>query len=451
MKERIKHFFKLTENNTNVKTEFIAGLTTFMTMSYIIFVEPTVLSSTGMDFGAVMMATCLSSFIATILMGILANYPIALAAAMGHNFYFTFTVCGAAAIGGLGYGWQAALAAVFIAGIIYVLLTFVGIREKLLNFVPAPLKSGIATGIGLFIAFIGLQWAGLIVSAPGTLVKLGDIHSKPVLLAVFGVIVITFLRALKINGAILYGILATIGLGIPMGIITFHGIAAMPPSIEPTFFKLDFVALFSHPAFYEVIIVFLLLNLFDTVGTLIGVTKQAGFIDKEGKLPRGKQALRADAFSAVIGSVLGCSTVTSYIESSAGVTAGGRTGLANMFTGGLFLLAVFFHPLVKSVGEGYVTPDGLTLYPAIAPALIIVGSFMMQHTKDIKWEDPTDAIPAFLAAIAMPFTFSITEGISWGIISYTLLKLFTGKGKEIHWIIYLFAVIFILRYIFLLN
>jgi len=382
-------------------------------------------------------------------MGVLANYPIGLAAAMGHNFYFTFTVCGAAAVGGLALGWQAALAAVFVAGILFLFLTFIGLRELLLNCVPLPLKSGIAAGIGLFIGFIGLQWSGLVVSAPGTLVKLGELHSPPVLLSVFGILVIAFLLSIRLKGGILFGILLTITLGIPLGIIQYHGIASMPPSIEPTFFKLDFVALFTHKHFIEVILVFLLLNLFDTVGTLIGVTKQAGFLDKEGKLPRGNKALQADASSAVIGSVLGCSTVTSYIESSAGVTAGGRTGLANMFTAFLFLLAIFFHPLVQAVGEGVKTDSGAVLYPAIAPALIIVGSFMIRHLKDIDWDDITDSIPAFLAAIAMPFTFSITEGISWGIISYCFLKLVSGKYKDVHWIIYLFAVIFILRYIFL--
>ena len=449
MKNYIESYFKLTENNTCIKTECIAGLTTFMTMSYIIFVEPAVLQNTGMDFKSVMVATCIAACIATILMGLLANYPIALAAAMGHNFYFTFTVCGSAAIGGLEFGWQGALAAVFIAGVIYFLLTLIGVREKMLNMVPKPLKFGIAAGIGLFIAFIGLQWSGLVVDAPGTLVKLGDVHSVPVLLSVFGVLAISVLMALKVRGAIIIGIALTILLGIPLGIIQFYGIVAMPPSISPTFLKFDFNELFTHKNFLDVVFVFLFLNIFDTIGTLLGVSQQAGFLDKEGKLPRADKALQADSASAIIGSTLGCSTVTSYIESSAGVAAGARTGLASIITGSMFLLAIFFYPLVKSVGEGYEIAKDVYLYPVIAPALIIVGSLMMKNLKEIDWDDITDSIPAFLAAIAMPFTFNITEGISWGFISYVVLKVCTGKAKSVHWMIYFIAFIFLLRYIFL--
>lgn len=451
MYDKLDHFFQLQQNNTSVKTEIIAGLTTFMTMSYIVFVEPTILHKTGMDFGSVMVATCVSSFIGTLLMGLLANYPIALAAAMGHNFFFTFTVCGSAAMGGYAFGWQGALAAVFIAGVIYFLLTLVGIREKLLNVVPLPLKFGIAAGIGLFIAFIGLEWSGLVVDAPGTLVKLGDIRSPAVLLSVFGILLIACLMALRIQGAILIGIIATIVIGIPIGIVQYQGIVQLPPSIEPTLLKLDFGALFSHPNFLDVVFVFLFLNIFDTIGTLLGVSQQAGFLDKEGKLPRANKALQADSVSAVIGSLLGCSTITSYVESSAGVASGGRTGLANIVTASMFLLAIFFFPLVESVGKGFALPDGSIIYPVIAPALIIVGSLMIKSIKDIDWENITDAIPAFLAAIAMPFTFSITEGISWGFISYVILKLAAGKGKSIHWLVYVFAVIFVLRYIFLVS
>lgn len=447
----VERFFKLKENNTNVKTEFIAGLTTFMTMSYIIFVEPTILHKTGMSFHSVMVATCISSMIGTILMGILANYPIALGAAMGHNFYFTFTVCGAATMGGLAFGWPAALAAVFVAGVLYLLLTFSGIREMLLNLIPMPLKYGIVVGIGLFITFIGLQWSGLIVASPGTLVKLGNVTAGPVLLSVFSMIIITIMLAKKINGAILYGILITIIIGIPLRHINYHGIIDWPYSIEPTFMKLDFQALFSHPHFIDVIFVFLFLALFDTMGTIIGIGQQAGFLKEDGSLPRSDKALQADAGSAVIGSVLGCSTITCYIESSAGVSAGGRTGLANMFTAFMFFLAIFFAPLAQSVGEGYLLPDGTRIYPAIAAALIIVGSFMMKNIKNLNWDDITDVIPAFLCVVAMPFAFSITEGISWGFISYVILKVATGKAKEIHWLIYLFSILFIVRYIFLMG
>lgn len=449
MKAFLNNYFKLSENSTNIKTELVAGLTTFMTMSYIVFVEPAILKNTGMDFGSVMVATCISSFIATLIMGLYANYPIALGAAMGHNFYFTFTVCGSAAIGGLGFGWEGALAAVFMAGIIYLALTLIGLREKLLDIVPAPLKNGIACGIGLFIAFIGLQWTGLIVSAPGTLVKLGDIHNNAVLLSVFGIMLIACLLARQVKGAILIGIIVTIILGIPLGVVEYYGIVEMPPSLSPTFMKLDFGALFSHPHFWEVIFVFLFLNLFDTIGTLLGVSKQAGFLDKEGKLPRAQKALMSDSSAAVIGSVLGCSTVTSYIESASGVAAGGRTGLANVVTAFMFLLAIFFFPLVESVGAGYKLTETLTIYPVVAPALVIVGSLMMKNIVDVNWSKITDSIPAFLAAIAMPFTFSITEGISWGFLSYTILKIVTGEAKTVHWLVYVFAIIFILRYIFL--
>lgn len=447
----IERIFKLKENNTTIKTECIAGTTTFMTMCYIIFVEPAVLQNTGMNFGSVMVATCISSFIATLLMGLLANYPISLAAAMGHNFYFTFTVCGSAAIGGLEFGWQGALAAVFLAGVIYLLLTLIGVREKLLNMVPKPLKYGIASGIGLFIAFIGLQWTGLVIASPGTLVKLGEIHEPAVLLSVLGILLIAGLMARKVQGAILISIAIVTIIGVLLGIVKFYGITAMPPSIEPTFFKLDFQALFSHPNFLDVVFVFLFLNLFDTIGTLLGVAQQGNFLDEEGKLPRADKALQADSLSAVIGSTLGCSTVTSYVESAAGVAAGARTGLANMFTASLFLLAIFFYPLVKSIGEGYKLTDGTIIYPIIAPALVIVGSLMMKNIKNLDWEEISDSVPAFLATIAMPFTFSITEGISWGFLSYVILKLLAGKGKSVNWLIYVFAVIFILRYIFLVT
>lgn len=449
MNDFLNSTFKLSDNNTSIKTELIAGLTTFMTMSYIVFVEPALLEKTGMDFGSVMVATCISSCIATLIMGLLANYPIALGAAMGHNFYFTFTVCGSAAIGGLGFGWQGALAAVFIAGIIYFALTLIGLREKLLDIVPAPIKHGIACGIGLFIAFIGLQWGGIIVSAPGTLVKLGDLTNNAVLLCIFGVLLIASLMALNFRGAILTGIIVTIILGIPLGIVQYYGIVEMPPSLAPTFMKLDFGALFSHPHFWEIIFVFLFLNLFDTIGTLLGVSQQAGFLDKDGRLPRAQKALMADSSAAVIGSVLGCSTVTSYIESASGVAAGARTGLANVVTALMFLLAIFFFPLVKSVGAGYEIAENVLIYPVIAPALIIVGSLMMKNIKEVNWGDVSESIPAFLAAVIMPFSFSITEGISWGFLSYVILKIVKGEGKSVHWLVYVFAIIFILRYRFL--
>lgn len=448
MTEVLEKWFKLRENGTTTRREIASGMTTFMAMSYIIFVQPTVLSACGMNFGAVMIATCISSAIATILMAFLANYPIALAPAMGHNFYFAFTVCGAVAAKGLGYPWEVALGAVFISGALFILLSFVGFRVKIIDAVPSSLKSAIAVGIGLLIALIGLQWSGVVVDNPGTLIGLGDLSSGPVVLSITGLTIIALLLALRVPGAILLGIIATALIGLPFGIVKYFGVVSKPPSVLPTFMKLDVLAVFRQADFLSVIFVFFFLDLFDTIGTLIGVSEQAGFL-KKGKLPRAKNALLSDAVGTVSGAALGTSTVTSYIESAAGVSVGGRTGFSNLITAFLLLISVFFYPLVRMVGGGYQTPQGAVLYPVIAPALIIVGSYMMRVVKKIEWEDVTEAIPAFLTMIVMPLTFSITEGIAFGFISYAFVKLVSGRGKEVHWIIYLFAVLFIMRYVYL--
>lgn len=443
--ERLDSFFQLSANRTTVRIEVLAGSTTFLTLSYIIFVQPTVLSAAGMDFGAVLVATCLASAFATIVMGLYANYPIALAPAMGHNFYFAFIVCGPVTAGGLGYPWQTALGAVFLSGLIFLVLSRFGFRERLLNAVPHSLKYAIATGIGLLIAFVGLQWAGIVVDRPGILVGLGNLGTAPVGLALFGLVLTSVLLARKVRGALLVGIIATGALGVPLGIVTPSGVIATPPSLGPTFLQLDLKGLLSGTG-VTVIFIFLFLALFDTIGTLIGVSHQAGFL-KEGRLPRAEKALVSDAAGMTAGALLGTSTITSYVESAAGVAAGGRTGLANMVTAGLFLLALFFFPVAEMVGAGYELPDGTRLYPVVAPTLIVIGSFMMRGVEVIPWDDPTECVPAFLTILVMALTLSITDGITFGLISYMLLKLATGRTHEGHWLIYLFACLLALRYV----
>jgi len=435
----LQHFFKLEESKTSFRLEMVGGITTFMTMSYIIFVQPAILSVAGMDKGAVMFATCVSSALATLLMGILAKYPIALAPAMGHNVFFAVIVCGT-----MGYSWQVALGAVFISGTIFIILSAIGVWGDLVAAVPDSLKNAIAVGIGLLIALIGLEYGGLVVDAPGVLVGLGDLTSKPVALVLFGLVLISIMMALKVPGAILIGILATAILGLPLGIVKYHGILAPPPSIAPTLFKLDVVGALST-GLITVIFIFFFLDLFDTMGTLIGVSGPAGFL-KEGRLPRANQAMLSDAIGTVSGALLGTSTVTSYIESATGISQGARTGLANIFTSFLFLVALFFSPLAEMIGGEY-QYNGLVLRPAIAPPLIIVGYLMMKCVTRINWEDLTEAIPAFLTIIIMPLTLSITEGIAFGFIAYSILKLATGRLKDVHWLIYLFSFLFILRYL----
>lgn len=444
----IEKIFKLKENRTNVLTEAIAGSTTFLTMSYIVFVQPAVLSRCGMDFGAVMAATCISSAISCIIMAFLSNYPIAQAPAMGHNFYFAFIVCGPVVSGGMGYPWQAALGANLITGTLFVILTFFGLRELITSIIPDSLKNAIAVGIGLLIALVGFEYGGIIVGAPGTLVSLGNPKCPEVWLSLFGVIAMGSMVALKIRGAILYGIIATTIAGIPLGLVKYEGIISAPPSISPTLLKCDPITIFTEPGFISVLFVLFFLDLFDAIGTVVGVAEQGGFY-KDGKIPRVKQILLSDALGTVAGALLGTSTVSSYVESSAGIQAGGRTGLSNIFTAGLLLLSLLFYPLIKMIGGGYQTPQGNFLYPIIAPALIIVGSMMIFNVKKINWDDPTEALPSFLTLAIMPFSMSITEGLAFGFISYSLLKLVTGKAHKIHWAFHLVSGAFIARYVFL--
>src|SRR5262245_3855438 len=433
--------FALTANRTTVRTELLAGLTTFLTMAYIVFVQPAVLGAAGMDFGAVLVAICLASALATTLMALMANYPIAVAPAMGHNFFFAYSVVVAMKV-----PWPIALGAVAIAGTVFVLTAGIGLREHLITAIPQSLKYAIAAGIGLLIATVGLEWAGLIVGAPGTLVTLGDLHGRPVLLALFGLALTAVLTARKVPGAFLWGILATTAVGLLIGVLHYQGLVSPPPSIRPTLFQLDVLGAFS-PSMVTVVLVFFFLALFDSVGTLVGVGEQAGLM-RNGTLPRARPALLADALGTVAGAVLVTSTVTAYIESGAGVAAGGRTGLASLVTAALFLLSLFAYPLVRMIGGGVVVGQ-TTLYPVIAAPLILVGTMMIGGLRRVDWDDPTESIPAFLTLILMPLSVSITEGVAFGTIAYVALKLASGRGREVHALLQVFALLFVARYIFL--
>lgn len=433
----LERWFKLSENNTTVRTEILAGITTFMTMAYIIFVNPGIVQATGMPFEAVMYATVASTVFATVIMAFIANYPIALAPGMGLNAYFTYTVCL-----GLGLPWQTALGAVFISGVVFILLTLSRVREAIIDAVPSSLKGAIAAGIGLFIAFIGLKNGGVIVSNPATFVGLGNLRSAAPLLTMIGVLLTGALMAKQVKGAILWGIIGSGLIGIPMGVVHLPSAIVQLPHIsvwEPVLFKLDIKGALAV-GILDIIFVFLFVDMFDTVGTLIGVAKQANYLTKDGRLPRAPRALLADAIGTVGGSIFGTPTVTSYVESTAGIAAGGRTGLVGLVVSACFLLSLFFTPLVKAIGDaGSVT----------APALIIVGSLMIRAALDVEWGDSSEAIPAFIAMIAMPLSYSIANGIALAFISYPIIKLLSGKGKQVHWLTYVLAVLFILRYAYL--
>lgn len=433
----LERWFRLTQNKTSVRTEVLAGITTFMTMAYIIFVNPGIVQDTGMPFEAVMYATVASTVLATLLMAFLANYPIALAPGMGLNAYFTYTV-----VLGMGLPWQTALGAVFISGIVFILLTLTRVREAIIDSVPASLKGAIGAGIGLFIAFIGLKNGGVIVGDAATYVALGNLRNAAPLLTLIGVLITGILMSLKVNGAILWGIIASAVLGIPLGVVELPTSFFQLPHIsvwQPVLFKLDIPGALAL-GLLDIVFVFLFVDMFDTVGTLIGVAKQADFLDADGRLPRAREAMLADAIGTVGGSFFGTPTVTSYVESAAGVAAGGRTGLVGLVVSALFLLSLFFTPLVRAIGNaGAVT----------APALVIVGSLMIRAALDVKWDESSDAIPAFIAMIAMPLTFSIANGIALAFISYPLIKLCSGKGREVHPVMYVLAVLFILRYAYL--
>lgn len=451
----LEKWFKLKENNTNVKTEIVAGITTFMTMAYILAVNPSILSASGMDSNAILMATALAAFIGTLAMALLANYPFALAPGLGLNAYFAYTVCGA-----MGYSWQVALLAVFVEGLIFIVLSVTNVREAIFNAIPLPLKKGVSVGIGLFIAFIGFQNAGIVVNSDSTLVTVIDFTENfntagiSALLAIIGTFLIAILYIKGVKGSILIGIFATWILGI---ICQLTGLYAVTPdagyySLLPSFssfsfgaigltfgqcFNVDFSAV-RITDFIVIVLAFLFVDVFDTLGTLIGCANKADMLDKEGKLPRIKQALLADAIATSAGAVLGTSTTTTFVESSAGVAEGGRTGLSSVVTGFLFLLSIVFAPIFTAI-PGFAT----------APALLFVGFLMITAVTQIDFNDLTEAIPAYLCLLAMPLLYSISEGIAVGVISYVIINAVCGKAKKIKPLMYILAVLFICKYIFL--
>jgi AGZA family xanthine/uracil permease-like MFS transporter len=439
----LERIFHLTENRTDLRTEIRGGLVTFVTMSYIIFVNPAILATfneTGMDFDAVMVATCLSAALATLIMGLYANYPVAQAPLMGENAFFAATV-----IVGMGVSWQAALGAVFISGTLFLLLTFARVRELILESVPESLKLGIAAGIGLFIAFLGLQEGGLIVGNPTTMVAMGKLHEPWALLTLGGVVMIGVLTIRRVKGAILWGLLASTLVALATGMIEpdlSHGIlgalVSKPPSLAPTFLKLDVKAALSL-TMLPIILVFLFMLVFDTIGTLIGVAQPAGLL-RDGKLPRAEKALLSDAVATTAGALLGTSTVSSYIESATGISEGARTGLSNMVVGLCFLLALFFSPLVRLVGGGVVV-DGAVYNPITAPVLILVGCLMLSNVRRIPFDDPSEAIPAFLTVVGIPLSYNIAYGLALGFIAYPVLKLLGGRGKEVSVVVYAVAAV----------
>ncbi len=427
----LDRYFKLSANQTTVKQEFLGGLTTFLTMAYIIAVNPQILSQAGMPVEGVVFATCLSAAIGTLVMGLYANYPIALAPGMSLNAYFTYYVCL-----NMHIPWQTALGVVFFSGVVFLVLTVTRVREQIVNGIPDCLKHSTATGIGFFIAFVGLRNARLVVANPATFVGLGNFADHEVQTACFGLVLTLVLMARRVNGAILIGIIGTSLLGMLRGISNWPTAIVSLPHPSSTFLQLDLRGAI-HLGFLEIMFAFLFVDLLDNVGTLVGVCEQGGFI-KDGKIPRVGRALVADATGTIFGSLAGTSTVTSYIESVAGIAAGARTGLSNVFVAGLFLLAMFCSPLATAI-PGYAT----------APALILVGALMTQSISHIAWADFSEAVPAFITMLATPLTFSIATGLSLGLISYTVVKIAVGKIREINLLIWILTILFILRYVYL--
>ncbi|OZI44861.1 guanine permease [Bordetella genomosp. 5] len=426
----LEKLFQLKAHATSVRTEVVAGITTFLTMSYIIFVNPDILSSTGMDRDAVFVATCLAAALGSLIMALLANWPIGMAPGMGLNAFFAFTV-----VKTMGYTWEQALGAVFISGVIFLLLTVTGVRAWLIKGIPHSLRSAIAAGIGLFLAIIALSTAGIVVDHPATKVTLGDLRQPGPLFAVLGFFIIAALDAMRVRGAILIGILVVTVLSMLLGYNEFKGVFATPPSLAPTFMQLDIMGAL-HTGFVHVILVFVLVEVFDATGTLMGVAKRANLIP-EGKPNRLGRALFADSSAIVAGSMLGTSSTTAFVESASGVQAGGRTGLTALVVAVLFLAALFISPLAGSV-PAYAT----------APALLYVAGLMMRELIDIGWNDVTEATPAALTALIMPFTYSIANGLAFGFISYVVLKAATGRWRQIHPATWLVAVLFVIRYAF---
>ena len=422
--------FKLKENHTNVRTEVLAGITTFLTMAYIIFVNPNILSQTGMDFGAVLTATCASAALATFCMAFMANYPFALAPGMGLNAFFTYSVCIT-----MGVPWHVALTAVFVEGIIFIVLTLTSIREAVANCIPKTLKIGISSGIGLFITFIGLVNGEVIINNESTLIGLAELKmNAPAILTIVGLILMIVLEIRHVKGGILIGIAVVTVLGIPFGVTEMpSGIVSLPPSIEPVFAKLDFTMLW-NPEFWIIVFTFFFVDFFDTIGTLVGVASRADMLNDKGELPNISPALMADAIGTTAGAVLGTSTVTTFVESASGVEQGGRTGLTAFTAACLFLLALFFSPLIAIVPSC-----------ATAPALIMVGGYMMMNFKEMDFSDWTEFFPALIAFFMMGFAYSISAGIEFGIISYVLIKVCVGRAKDVNVILYVLCGLFLLN------
>ncbi len=428
----LEKFFKLKENGTTPRTEIIAGITTFLTMAYILAVNPNILSAAGMDPNALFTTTAIAAIIGTLVMALWAKLPFALAPGMGLNAFFAFSV-----VLGMGHTWQFALTAVLIEGVIFILLTVFNVREAIANSIPKSVKTAISAGIGLFIAFIGLQNAGIIVNHDATLVSLGNITSGTALLGLIGLIITSVLVVKKVKGDLLIGIILTALIGIPLGITQINGFVSLPPSIEPIFFKFEFSQIFTFDMLI-VVFTFLFVDIFDTLGTLVGVSTKAGMLDKNGKIPNAKKAFMADAIGTTAGAMLGTSTVTTYVESAAGVSEGGKTGMTALITALCFGLALFFAPVFLAI------PGAAT-----APALILVGLYMLGPIKELEFNDLSETIPAFICIIAMPLAYSIAEGITLGVLSYVVINLIAGNFKKLSLGMYILAVLFILKYIFI--
>lgn len=427
----LEKLFQLKQNQTSLKQEVIAGLTTFMTMAYIIFVNPMILADAGMDHGAVFVATCLAAAVGCLVMGLMANYPIALAPGMGLNAFFTYTV-----VGEMGYSWETALGAVFLSGICFLILSLMRIREWVVNSIPVSLRLGIAAGIGLFLALIGLKSAGIVVASPTTLVKMGDITAFPAVMAILGFLLIIAMVQRGMKSAVIVSILMITALGLAFGDVQYQGIVSMPPSIAPTFMQMELSHVFDV-TMISVVFAFLFVDLFDTSGTLVAVAQRGGFLDDKGRLPRLNRALTADSLATIAGAIFGTSTTTSYIESTAGVSAGGRTGLTAVVVGLLFILAIFFAPLA-----------GMIPAYATSGALFYVAILMMSGLIHVEWEDLTEAAPVVVVCLLMPLTFSIASGIALGIIAYAAIKIMTGRFSELTTGIVVLAVLFMAKFIY---
>ncbi|SDF78696.1 MULTISPECIES: NCS2 family permease [unclassified Duganella] len=424
----LQHYFKLAEHGTNVRTEVVAGVTTFLTMAYIIFVNPAILGDAGVPKDAVFVATCLAAALGTIIMGLYANYPIGMAPGMGLNAYFAYAV-----VLGMGVPWQTALGAVFISGCLFIVVSVFKVREHIVNGIPPSLRVAITVGLGLFLALIAMKSAGLVVANPETLVRVGDMHNPHTIMAIFGFLLIVTLDRLKVPGALLIGIVAVTALSFFFGGNTFHGFVSLPPSITPTLFQLDLNGAL-HMGLFNVVLVFFLVELFDATGTLMGVASRAGLL-VNGRMERLNKALLADSTAIVAGSLLGTSSTTAYLESAAGVQAGGRTGLTALVVAGLFLAALFFAP-IAGVVPAYAT----------APALLFVACLMLRDFIEVDWSDTTESVPAAITALIIPFTYSIAHGIAFGFITYAGLKLLTGQARQVKPVVWVIAIVFLVKY-----